>query len=59
MQMLNTYVFACTGANGALIIYFKTGKHFNFFCLFYKNFMSKEKSPFLNNPSPVVQLLPS
>ena len=59
MWILNTCVFVSASEIGALILYFtklilriqKTGKHCKYFCLLYKNFMSKQTSPpFLNNP---------
>ena len=58
MWILNTCVFVSASEIGALILYFtklilriqKTGKHCKYFCLLYKNFMSKQTSPpFLNN----------
>ena len=61
MSILNICVFATASEIGALILYFtklifriekkKTGNHCKFFCLLYKNFMSKQRiSPFLDNP---------
>ena len=54
MWILNIYVFFSTSENGVLILYFKklilriqknTGKHCKYFCLLYKNFMSKQRIP--------------
>ena len=59
MWILNTCVFASTSENGPLNLSFKklfwkfkkNCKAFWYFCLFYKNFMSKQSvPPFLNNP---------
>ena len=53
-------VFASANEIAALILYFaklisefkKPGKYCKYFCLLYKNFMSKQRiPPFLNNPS--------
>ena len=69
MWILNICVSASASESGAPILHFaklilrikkKTGKHCKYICLFYENFMSKQRiPPFLNNPpfSPTLPFL--
>ena len=59
MRILNIFIFCLCKWNWDTDFIFhktniknskKTGKHYNFFCLLYKNFMSKQRIPPNNSP---------